>query len=251
MYDANGLETAAGKVRKQLDEVFRFKYADDQVRAYLKAGPPIVDVQAEVLRISRLKGVDPCGTWSVLNGFAVDPDFATSIYTRDISDFDYSVFLSDISYKTPLILGEEITHGEHETEHTRRLGSNKDFYTKFSPPSIELLGYLGMDHIARTAPKLERSITISDSDYLECCHIIGYSVAKQLIDSGNVPHSDLFHAGDQAAIWSIAKDIVKPRILVSNRRRDFYPSLKEWLQITGLDAEIVPVDGWMGPDGWR
>jgi hypothetical protein len=201
------LEDIADDVRRELDGQFRFIYPDSQVRAYL-GDIKMQGCLDEFLEISRKKGLSKWDVNDQLNHLST-PDAGTCIYTGDVSAMDYAVFVGEISEKTPIILGEEITHGEHGTEHIRRLGSAEGYHKEFGPAAPELLGLLGTYIMIKKLSSDENPITLVFKGS-KGAHWAGYTYAKRLIDSGKeIPYPDIFHAKNRQEIWDIIKGIIR------------------------------------------
>lgn len=208
MYVSKRLEDMASEVRDELDSVFRFRYRDSEVIAELVDVSRKSAMDALLLLADRLEGA-PAPELKRRLRLLAKPGGAMYAYIGD-SNTDYQIFINGMSAATPIILGEEITHGEHATEHVRRLGSVQDFNREFDEDSIEMLGYLGRFWMARKAAMAGKRVTFKrfkgDDMYPE-----GYDHAVQLISSGkDIPYVDIFHARDRKEMWDIIKGITGP-----------------------------------------
>lgn len=203
-----GLEDEATRVRKDLDGLFKFIYADDEVNAY------VGDVctkrcMEEFIAAAKLTGIPELEVRREI-GYLSGSNSGVAIYIGDVSDTDYAVFVRGVSEATPIILGEEITHGEHKTEHVRRLGSVAGFHNQFGDVSIEFLGYLGLYHISKGVASASNSVVL-DVSRADGANRIGYDYASRLIRSGKeISYPDLFHAKNNKEIWDIVNDIIGP-----------------------------------------
>lgn len=141
---------------------------------------------------------------------------AGCLYTRNIPGYetDYFLFSNGIDIKTPYKLGEEIVHGEHEVHH-RREGGDWSFGKNFGGPAIEFLGFIGSDLMARrTGFETSVSGRFGDREHNEedLEHWVGYSVAKQFVESGDVPYSELYRAENEGRLWEMVGGVIRPRL---------------------------------------
>ena len=202
------LKKIADGVRKDLDKRFRFDYYDSEVNAYV-GDASMEGCMREFLAMERLRGAPESEVKRQMEHLS-NPGSGACIYIGDVSDTDYAVFVNGVSEATPILLGEEITHGEHVTEHVRRLGSLEGFYREFGHAAPELLGYLGMHIMAKKLASAGNAITL-DTSKTEGAHKAGYTYASRLINSGKeILYPDIFHAKNRKEIWDIMKDITGP-----------------------------------------
>jgi len=157
---------------------------------------------------------------------------------------NYMITLSKFDERTPLDMGEELTHVEHYVEHD----VDGDYGGKFFEPFKEFLGYLGMEHIARKYAKVNRKkieLIIRHPENAECFesdanHTIGYCVGHELLKKGDVPYKELFHATDQMEGWKIVNGIARPEIGIKVPEGVEIDEASELLKrnIGSLDARI-------------
>ncbi len=161
-----------------------------------------------------------------------------------LPQIDYIVFVPEIGEITPVVFGEEITHGEHCLFH----GSNWcDYEMKFSQPSYEHVAFLGnmligekteMKMVSEEVLRLDSRSNIES----EINHFMGYSSADQLAKKGTVPFRDIFHAENEKELWKTVNDIIIPRISIDSngvRKRDeLYRSVSGKAEDMGMRAII-------------
>lgn len=200
------LKKIADGVRKDLDKRFRFDYYDSEVNAYV-GDASMEGCMREFLAMERLRGAPESEVKRQMEHLS-NPGSGACIYIGDVSDIDYAVFVNGMSKATPIVLGEEVTHGEHKTEHIRRLGSVEAFYKEFSPAIMEILGYLGIYCMAENLVSAGNHVTL-DMEGSDDGHMAGYACARYMIDSGKeIPYTDIFHAKTGEEILRIMKEIV-------------------------------------------
>ena len=206
MKQLKDLENMAAGVRDELDKMFRFLYKDSEVNAYL-GDASRKRCMKTFLAVEKLRGAPESEVKKQME-YLSKPNSGTGISIGDVSDMDYAVFVNGMSNVTPIVLGEEITHGEHQTEHVRRLGSVAGFRKEFSDAAIEFLGYLGMYCMAKKVASAGNSV-ILDTTKADDAHNAGYNFAKKLISSGKeIPYPDIFHAKNKEEIRNIFNDII-------------------------------------------
>ena len=233
-------------VWEELNGIFRFKYTDTEGQIYSLTDP---DAQRLYLGLQKLRGRSDEYAKEELRKRLVGERNAECHYVSDIfkgnpdHPVDCMIFVPDVHDCTPISLGEEITHGEHTSQHVRDSGSYAEFARRFSQPTKEFLGLLGAAVIAKSH---EVEITLrppevsgGDVDQYDLDHWIGYDVAGQLVNSGReIPHSNLFHAPDQKALWGMVKEIVRPHITLPRRERGVNDALYERARKTVTDCGL-------------
>ncbi len=143
---------------------------------------------------------------------------AATLYTGDLHinpPFKYIVFLGRPGI-LPLVLGEEITHGEHMASFADKGFSYKeDFHQRFDEVALEFIGHLGYWIILEDLQAVE---TLDDSfqardlntAYELLDHAIAYTAVEIIAKNfDNIPYPDLFHASNQRDMWGIVRDGVK------------------------------------------
>lgn len=236
-------------VCRDLDSVFRFKYQDVEGQIYSLIDPT---VQRIYLTLLEGRGESEEAAKEDLQKRLAGERNEVCHYVGDVlaGKPDYIIFVPDVSAVTPIILGEEVTHGEHNTQHIRDNCCYGEFLKRFSSPTSEFIGMLGLYHIAKSRYSdvafhlIPPKVIDGDVDRDELGHWIGYLVASQLLESGKeIPYSGLFHAPDQKTVWSMAKELVRPSVSLptpsKNERDVVYQTVLETLRGCELD---VPFD---------
>jgi hypothetical protein len=217
----------AKEVWEELNGVFRFKYTDTEGQIYSLKYP---DAQRLYLDLQKLRGLSDEHAKEELRKRLVGQRNEECHYVSDIfknspdHPVDYMIFVTDVHDATPIALGEEITHGEHTTQHLRDSGSYAEFARRFSQPTKEFLGLLGSCRIAKSHNAVinvyEPEVTGGDVDQYDLDHWIGYGVVAQLVNLGKeIPYAELFHAPDQKIVWSMVRELVQPHVALPHRER--------------------------------
>ncbi len=242
----------AKEVCEELDTLFRFKYQDVEGQIYSLADPT---AQKMYLTLLGARGEsEEAAKEDLRKRLARERNevchYVSDIFTEKGSP-DYIIFVPDVSDVTRVVLGEEVTHGEHSTQHIRDNRCYGEFLKKFSSPTREFIGMLGVYHIASLEARRKDSdvsidlippkVVDGSMDQDKLGHWIGYLVASQLLESGEeVPYSGIFHAPDQKTVWSMVKEIVRPSISLpapgKNERDAVYQTVLESLGDCELDA---------------
>lgn len=134
----------------------------------------------------------------------------------------YIVFISNATRISdfPFTLGEEITHGEHETNIIEAGNiTHAQYKTRFQELTEEFLGYIGRKRIIAAAGlegnyplelTWERNLTRD-----EWAHLIGYYAVDDLLDQGKkLPVVDLFHAPDETRFWQVLLEAIKDPVVI-------------------------------------
>jgi hypothetical protein len=203
------LADIATSVRSELDKAFRFRYSDSEVNAQVYDAE-VMKCMDVLVSVQKLRGASEKEVKREIEHLS-RPGTGTCAYTGDLlPDCDYMVFVRGISEATPVVLGEEIAHGEHETEHVRRIGSRKGYFEEFGTAAPEFIGYLGMHCMAKKVLPAGKHITL-DMHKADLAHKAGYTYASRLVNSGKeIPYADIFHAKDRKEMWDIMKDVTGP-----------------------------------------
>lgn len=179
------------------------------------------------------------------------------VYTADIPRLgaDYLIFIDESNPMGMLSLPEEITHGEHQTEHTARLGRFEAYPEAFNGAFCEMLGLLGSqaffsDFTKKTGKGIGVGIPYNFMATVEgkpaihipnLEHYLGYSISSQLFNAGDVPYKDIFWANHQSAGWKVVNSRLRPRIRLAKTDADTVLELIGEL-LPGLGYEVEAVD---------
>ncbi|MCK5019060.1 MAG: hypothetical protein KAS32_18510 [Candidatus Peribacteraceae bacterium] len=215
----------AKEVYGDLNDVFKFKYSDVFGQICSLKDPTVQKMYKSLLGIrGKTKEAAEEDLAKRLSGeLQEECHYVDDVFNNKI---DYIIFVPDESSVTPMVLGEEVTHGEHTSQHIRDIGSHKNFKKSFSVQTREFMGMMGVLNILKNYPDFSINLItpkISDTgiDQYDLDHWVGYLVASQLVASGKeIPYSDLFHAADQKTVWNMTKEIIKPSIFLPKPAKD-------------------------------
>ena len=247
----------AGDVFENLDGVFRFGQ-ETSAQLYDITSP---DAQKLFKGILIARGYLPEASETGLSKYLRGESLASCFYTADITggEIDYVIFVGEVHKAAlPVIMGEEIIHGEHHTKHARN--SCKPFNELFTDLPVECLGFLGALYVADNSGtdvfyRLNITQPSLDHDFVsreDANHFIGYMIATQIHESGKeIPYRDMFHAPSQNEMWEVVRGIVRPRVVFRQTpgkdKKFAYETLQDFCSEAGLGADIEVED--IGRDG--
>lgn len=137
-----------------------------------------------------------------------------------LKNVDYIVAVKDVNTYNPMILSEELTHGEHFCRHLDS-GSNDHFEKynkKFRGLSIEFIGSLGFYSALKGMEKA--GIDIEDCvkevikpkireayDYLD--NHVAHKIVRDFVwEFDDIPYREFFNAKDSENLWGLLSDFV-------------------------------------------
>jgi hypothetical protein len=233
-------QQSADQVTRDLRDVFGFNpavrgnviFAGDEINPVYrmlmeKRGSSLADLESFHQRLVEATEVGGGATYSGDLELGLDPHP------------DYLVFMSVRSSAVlfPIVLAEEITHGEHMAGVINWEGiSFPEYRSRFSSMTEEFLGYIGRKKIIEAAglvggyePIIDLSREMTEDDW---AHKLAYLAVDDLFENNrDLPLRELFRAPDEETFWKIAKEAVSDGVKFGFKfpaGRD-YAGLKEWI----------------------
>jgi len=137
---------------------------------------------------------------------------AFSLYTGYLdTGYDYIIGISKAEYFYPLILSEEILHGEHMTLHAPDKIGQDSYGDKFSGIARELIGSLAFYGILKEMrdsginPEIRTGYDIGDmEDRTLLEDFMAHEIGRWLVDNNiSRSYSDMFRAADEKSLWDV------------------------------------------------
>ncbi|MCD6496403.1 MAG: hypothetical protein J7K54_03975 [Candidatus Aenigmarchaeota archaeon] len=186
---------------------------------------------------------------------------AFSLYTGDLNTgYDYIIGINKAEYFYPLILSEEMLHGEHMVLHAPDKTGHESYGDKFSGIARELIGSLAFYGILKEMrdsginPEIRTGYDIGDmEDHTLLEDFMAHEIGRWLVDN-NISrfYSEMFRAGDEKSLWDVVSRHLDDMELelfinVNPYRRAVHENAAD---ITGR-LQGVPLKVYIsGPDGY-